>query len=113
MKQKHRFLSWVFRSFLVVLLVVGVFGLVYLRSNYLRLEYCLGDLEKKKTQALREKKMLLAVKTSLVSFAKMEAPQAGTDGFVLPDRIKVIHIDTQKKYMPYRASLERRQLSEP
>ena len=103
MKQKYRFLSWAFRSFLIVLLIVGVFGLVYLRSNYLKLEYCLGDLEKKKMHALREKKILLAEKTSLVTFAKLEAPQAGTDGFVLPDRIKVIHVDRQKKYMPYKA----------
>jgi hypothetical protein len=103
MKQRDRFLSWAFRSFLVVLLIVGVFGLVYLRSNYLKMEYCLGDLEKKRMQALREKKLLLAEKTSLVAFAKLETPQAGTDGFVLPDRIKVIHVDRQKKSMPYKA----------
>ena len=113
MKRKHRVLSSIFRFFLVVFLIAGVFGLVYLRSNYLKLEYCLGDLDKKRISALRERKMLIAEKTSLLSFAKLETPQAGADGFVLPDRIKVIHVDKQKKHMPYKASLERRQLSEP
>ena len=106
-------LSFLIKPLLVALLVFGVFGLVYLRSSFVRLEYTVGDLENKKTNCLRDRKMLLAEKTSLLSFAKLEESPDASDGFVLPDRIKVIHVDKQNRSLPYKASLERRQLTEP
>jgi len=106
-------LSFVIKPLLIALLIFGVFGLVYLRSSFVRLEYSVSDLEKKKTNCLRERKMLLAEKTSLLSFAKLEEAPGTSDGFVLPDRIKVIHVDKRNRSLPYKASLERRQLTEP
>lgn len=106
-------LSFIFKPLLILLLIFGVFGLVYLRSGFLKLEYGLGDLEKKKMNYLRERKMLLAEKMSLLSFAKLEASQSAGESFILPDRVRVIHVDKQKRFLPYRASLERRQLTEP
>lgn len=105
--------SFVLKPFLVLLLIVGIFGLVYLRSNFLTLEYSFGELEKKRMSCLKEQKLLLAEKTSLLSFAKLESSRGSTGGFVLPDRIKVIHISKEKRYLPYKASLERRQVTEP
>ncbi len=112
---KHTFgiFSFVLKPLLIVLLMAGAFGLIYLRSSFLTLEYSFGELEQKKADCLKEQKMLLAEKTSLLSFAKLESSRSSTGGFVLPDRIKVVHIDKEKRYLPYRASLERRQLSEP
>jgi hypothetical protein len=104
--------SLIIKPLLVMLVIVCVFGLVYLRSSYLRLEYNLGDLEKKKMNCLKERKTLLAEKTSRVSFARLESSQNDADGFVLPDRIKVVHVNKQKRHLPYRASLESRQLAE-
>jgi len=106
-------LSFIIRPLLIALLIFGVFGLVYLRSSFVKLEYSVGDLEKKKINCLRERKMLLAEKTSLLSFAKLEESPGASDSFVLPDRIKVIHVDKQNRSLPYKASLERRQLTEP
>jgi hypothetical protein len=106
-------LSFIIKPLLVGLLIFGVFALVYLRSSFVKLEYSVGDLETKKTNCLRERKMLLAEKTSLLSFAKLEESPDANEGFVLPDRIKVIHVDKQNRSLPYRASLERRQLTEP
>lgn len=95
------------------LLIFGIFGLVYLRSGFLQLEYSIGDLEKKKMNYLRERKMLLAEKTSLLSFARFEASYKDGEGFVLPDRIKVVHLSKVKGSLPVRVSLERGKLSEP
>jgi hypothetical protein len=105
--------SFIFKPLLIALLLLGVFGLVYLRSGVMRLEYSLGDLDKTKMNYLRERKMLLAEKTSLLSFARLDASLSGGQGFVFPDRVKVIHIKKQKWSLPYKASLERRRLIEP
>lgn len=106
-------LAYICKPLLIILLVFGVFGLVYLRSNFLRLEYSLGDLEKKKMNYLKERKMLLAEKTRLLSFAQLETSHGDSEGFLLPDRVKVIHLNKQKGPVPYRASFERNQLLEP
>jgi hypothetical protein len=110
MKQTRHYtiLSFVVKPFLIGLIVIGVFGLVYLRSGFLKLEYSLSDLEQKKMHCLKERKMLLAERISLVSFAKFEGNFDGREGFVIPDRLKVIHMSTQKRYLPYKASLERK-----
>jgi hypothetical protein len=105
--------SFIFKPLLIALLLLGVFGLVYLRSSVMRLEYSLGDLEKTKMNYLRETKMLLAEKTSLLSFERLDASLKGSQGFVFPDRVKVIHIRKQKGSLPYNASLERKKLIEP
>jgi hypothetical protein len=105
--------SFILKPLLIALLLLGVFGLVYLRSGVMRLEYSLGDLEKIKMNYLRERKMLLAEKTSLLSFERLDASLGGSQGFVFPDRVKVIHIKKQKGSLPYKASLERRRLIEP
>ena len=112
-RERTSILSFVVKPLLIALLIFGVFGLVYLRSSFVKLEYSVGDLEKKKTNCLRERKMLLPEKTSLLSFAKLEESPVASDNFVLPDRIRVIHVDRQNRSLPYKASLERRQLTEP
>jgi hypothetical protein len=100
--------SLIIKPFLVATLIILAFGLVYLRSSFVSLEYNLGDLEKKKTQHLKERKMLLAERTNLLSFAKLETDRNGESGFVTPDRLKVIYINKQKEHLPYKAALEKR-----
>ncbi len=112
-RKRSGFLSFMLKSFLVILLVLCVFGIVKLRSDFLKLEYSIGELENKKTNALRERKLLLAERTNILSFAKITTTQPSEEGFIIPDRIKVMSIDKNKKYMPYRASLEKRNLNEP
>lgn len=104
-------LSFIFKPLFIAILLVGVFGLVYLRSSVMTLEYSLGELEKTKMNYLRERKMLLAEKTSLLSFEKVEASLSGSQGFVFPNRVRVIHLKKQKGSLPYKASLEKRQLT--
>lgn len=112
-RKKHSFLSLIFKLFLIILIIAGGFGIVTLRSSYLNLEYTIGELENKKTNALRERKLLLAEKSSILSFAKFTSAQSSSESFIIPNRIKIISNDNNKKYMPYRASLEKRNLNEP
>jgi hypothetical protein len=100
--------SCIVKPLLVVLLTIGVFSLVYLRSGFVQLEYSIGDLEKKKMACLRERKLLLAEKTSLLAFEKLETLYTDQEGFILPDRVKVIHLSKEKRYLPYKTSLEKR-----
>ena len=95
-----------------VLLLCSLFGIVYLRSSVMQLEYTIGDLEKMKMNQLRERKMLLAEKTSLLSFEKIEASLSGSQGFVLPDRIRVIHVKKHEEVSPYRTALEKKHMRE-
>jgi hypothetical protein len=82
---KRSVFSFLLKVFMVSLLIAGVFSIICLRSSFVKLEYRLGTLEHLNT----------------------------TEEFILPDRIKVIHVDKKKQYLPKRASLERRQLAEP
>ena len=100
------------KAFIVVVLLCGLFGIVYLRSGVMQLEYTISSLEKTKMNKLRERKMLLAEKTSLLSFEKIEASLNGKQGFVLPDRIKVIHVKKHEEVSPYRTALETKHMRE-
>jgi hypothetical protein len=112
-KTRTNLVTFLFKPFLITLLLVGVFGLVYLRSNFMELEYSLGELEKKKMQCLRDRKMLFAEKTSQLSFARLESSANDQEGFILPDRLKVVHISKQTRSLPQQVSLKQKQLAEP
>lgn len=112
MRRSVNILAFILKPLLIAFLIFAVFGLVYLRSSFVKLEYSLGDLEKKKTDCMRERKMLIAERTSLLSFAKFESSRNELDQFVLPDRVKVIHVDRQRGRLPYKVSLDKRQLTE-
>lgn len=100
--------SVLFKPLIIFLFIAGVFSLVYLRTNVLKLEYNIAELEKKKTECLKERKMLVAEKTSLLSFVKLKTALNKTQGFVIPDRIKVIHIDNVERMLPHKTSIERK-----
>ncbi|MEW6067062.1 MAG: hypothetical protein AB1610_02015 [Nitrospirota bacterium] len=106
---------FIFHSILIVSLLLGMFGMVYLRSGIVELEYHIGDLEKTKMDYLKERKMLLAEKTNLVSFERLEAFLSRSKELSLPDRVKVAHLtkNKQEKYLSHNVSMERKQLTEP
>jgi len=97
--------SYVIAPLGMVLLLSGIFGIVWLRSNLISMEYGISELEKARLDRLRETKMLMAEKSSLLSTQKIEKTAAGNLGLVLPDRRKVVfvkHKDTES----YKASFE-------
>jgi hypothetical protein len=106
-------MSLMLKPLCIVLLLFAQFGLVWLKSNVITLEYNISTLEKKNAECLKERKILFVEKAGLQSFESVESSMSGNYGFVFPDRIKVIHVKTQKGPLPYKVSLKRRQTGGP
>jgi hypothetical protein len=102
----------ILKILLITILLFGMFGLVYLRSSVMKLEYSIGELEKIRGDYLRERKIMLAEKTTILSFEKLETSLNKSEGFIVPDRVKVIHLKRQKGYLPYKAAFNKH-VSEP
>lgn len=86
---KFKYFNIVFCLF-TFLIILSVFGILWIRSNVIAVEYRLSQLEEKKKNLLREQKMLLAQKSSLTSIARLEKGEVFSLHF--PDRKKVIYI---------------------
>lgn len=110
---RKNMLLFLIKPLVIALLLFSLFGLVWLRSNVVTLEYSLSDLEKKKIECLKERKMLLAERAHILSFEKVETSLRRDQGFVFPDRVRVIHVKRQKESLPHRASLDKTRLTEP
>ena len=96
----------------VMMLLCGVFGIVWLRSNLIAMEYGISELEKSRMDRLRETKMLMAEKAALLASQKVEKTAAGSLGLVVPDRRRVVYVKTRTA-VPYRASFELPGLERP
>lgn len=101
------------KPLIFIVLMISVFGIVYLRSNVTRLEYDIGELEKKKLEYVKERKLLLAKKTNLLSFEKIGMSLNLGGEYILQDRLKVIYVDKQRGILPYKASFKNENLTEP
>lgn len=97
--------SYIIKPLFVILLLYGLFGIVWLRSNFISVEYAISELENKKVDRLREAKMLMAEKASLMSMHKVEKTAVRDVGLVFPDRKKVVYVK-EKNFGPQRVSLE-------
>jgi len=90
----------------VVFFLGGIFGIVWLRSSILTMEYTISELESKKMERLREAKMLLAERAVLLSMQKMERTAVRTLGLVFPDRTRVVQVKGAAQG-PLKASFEK------
>lgn len=75
---------------LIVLSLLAIFANLWIRSNVISLEYRLSSLEEKKKKMLNERRLLLAEKSSLTSFVRIN----NVEGLflVFPDRRNVVYI---------------------
>ena len=112
---RNDFWSFICKPLCVIIVLSGLFGLVWLRSGVVSIAYDLRSLEEKKLESLKDMKMLLAERSKLVSLANIGSPFQGqgkgaykkvSGGFVFPDRVKVVHIKRHKGPETYRASFE-------
>jgi hypothetical protein len=96
-------------------MLLGLFGMVWLRSGVVSISYDLRNLEEKKMEALKEKKTLLAGRSKVISLANLGPSfQRQNNGdykrlssdYVFPDRVKVIHVKRRTAPETYKASLE-------
>ncbi|MDP2167220.1 MAG: hypothetical protein Q8J64_02680 [Thermodesulfovibrionales bacterium] len=98
-------LSHLVHPLLAFLIVLGVFGLVWLRSNIVRVEYRIGMLEKEKTAALREKKALIAKRASALSVGEVQARGIQLAELSFPDRKKVFYVKRNTDGGTYNVSI--------
>jgi hypothetical protein len=110
---KGNMVFFIVKTICVVLLLFGLFGLVWLKSNVITLEYKISVLEKKKADYLKDRRILLAQKAGLQSFETLQSSFRENQGFVFPDRVRVIHVKREKGSLPYKTSLERGQTAGP
>jgi len=95
----------------VVLLLAGLFVLIWLRSSIITAAYDLRTLEERKMDSLKESKLLLAERAKLMSIEKINAsfrgvgPGQGAAGDNLfSNRVRVIHVKRRGGQEPLKAS---------
>ena len=117
MRRSHNdFLSFLYKPLCIAIMLLGLFGMVRLRSGVVSISYDLRNLEEKKMESLKEMKMLLADRSKVISLANIGSSFQGRNNgdykrvsseYVFPDRVKVIHIKKRNTGPEtYKASLE-------
>jgi hypothetical protein len=114
-RANNDFLSFIYKPLCIIILLLGLFGLVRLRSNVVFISYNLRALEEKKTEALKDMKTLLADREKFISLANIGPSFQGqgkgdykpvSDEYVFPDRVKVIHVKRHTGPETFKASFE-------
>jgi hypothetical protein len=117
-KTDGNMLSLLYKPLCVVILLSGLFGLIWLRSGVVTTAYDLRNLEEKKMESLKETKILLAERAKLMSLEKIDASFRGnvkgetrlaTGENMFSNRVRVIHIKRNSVPGTYRASLQVRE----
>ncbi len=88
----------------ILLIVISVFSIVWLRASVTSLEYKLSNLEKIKTEAIRDQKSLVAEKAGLMALARVEQSDIAGLGFSFPERKRVVYVRSADFKGPYVAS---------
>ena len=108
-------LSFLYKPLCVVILLSGLFGLIWLRSGVVATAYDLRNLEEKKMDSLKDRKILLAERAKLMSLEKIDASFRGNlqaetrlaaGDNMFSNRVRVIHIKRNSVPGTYRASLQ-------
>ncbi len=99
-KRKNRFLRFLKPLSLAVTLAL-LFGVVWLRSTVVSIEYKLSELEGTKKILARDNKLLAADRAKLSSIGRFD----GTGhGFIIPDRVQVVYVKQAGAGDAYKAS---------
>ena len=116
-KTDDSMVSLLYKPLCVVLLLLGLFGLIRLRSNVVAMNYDIRNLEEKKTEALKTMKVLLAERSKYASLENIAASftndihggkVSSKPGYNLfGNRVRVIHIKKDKGPHTYRVSLKK------
>lgn len=114
-KTDGNMLSLLYKPLCVVILLSGLFGLIWLRSGVVTTAYDLRNLEEKKMASLTDRKMLLAQRATLMSLEKIDASFRGSvqgnarlaaGENMFSNRVRVIHIKRNSVPGTYKASLQ-------
>jgi hypothetical protein len=104
MKYRVRYQPWwagYRMAVLVLALMAGLFGHVWLGSGIRNVEYQIGELEGRKAMAMREAKALEAEMASLMSMAEVDRRGLALG---LPDRENIVYVVRDKGELARMAS---------
>lgn len=93
------------KPFSIAMLLLSIFSIVWLRSGIVSLEYKISNLEKKKTELIISREILIAERASLLSIERFKNSALSGEKFAFPDRVKVVHVKRTADVEPYRASV--------
>ncbi len=102
-RRKQSIVVRVVKPVLILVLLVGFFGLVKLRAAIVSVEYEIGKLEKQKVDLLTERKALQAEFSSLLSLRSVEGRELA---LVFPNRDRVIYVKREEGNKPFATSLK-------
>jgi hypothetical protein len=118
-RSNNDFLEFIYKPLCIVILLFGLFGMVWLRAGVVSISYDLRNLEEKKMEALKDMKMLLADRSKVISLANISSTLQSqgqrqdngdykrvSSGYVFTDRVKVIHVKKRTVPETFKASLE-------
>lgn len=109
--------SLFYKPLCVLLMLAGLFSLIWLRSSIVSMTYSLRDLEERTMDARKDMKILLAERSSLMSVSKVTAslnePFRNTvsgvspadNSYVTPDRTRVVMVQKNRTAEARKASL--------
>jgi hypothetical protein len=110
-------ISLFYKPLCVLLMLAGLFSLIWLRSSIVSMTYGLRDLEERTMEARKDMKILLAERSSLMSVSKVTASlnepfhnavssvSLPESGYVMPDRTRVVMVQKNRTAEPQKASL--------
>jgi hypothetical protein len=105
MYRRKGLISYIIRPVLVLLLTLGIFGLVRLRSTIVSMEYGIGAVERQREEAMKERKVMVAEFASLRSIQVVDQRDMA---LTFPDRRKVFYVKRDDGGVPsYTVSLKR------
>lgn len=89
----------------LLMLLFMIFGIVWLRSSVVSLEYSLSNLDKKKSELMKERKVLAAEQANLLYIGRLQSVASNGTVFEFPDRVRVVYVKESGKSDIYKASL--------
>lgn len=93
-------------SSLLFMIIMSVFGILWIKSNVITVEYKLSQMEDRKRALLREQRVLLAEKASLTNISRLRQGELYSLNF--PDRRKVVYITKDSRISLNKVSLNQR-----
>lgn len=104
-RKRNRFVA-LLKPLSVMLLLFLVFGVVWLRSSVVSLEYKLRKLEERKAELLRDKKVLVAEQANLLYIGRLQNASVDGTALTFPDRMKVVYVAKAQDKEALKASLK-------
>lgn len=90
----------------LIVLLFSLFAVVWVSSNVVSVEYRLTELEKKRTDLMREKKLISAERARLLSIERFE--HVAQNAYIIPDRVQVVYVKQGRDGDAYKASFPQR-----